>query len=308
MIIKKKNIRSVKSNIPFLKNGDKLVFGIDNIARFSKKISKIGLDTKNIGDTVLPKPIGPRSLFNSEGKYIVHKDLPKETVYYQREWHWKQWVVGGGTEDMSKIVDVPVKRYPREFILPPSIELTLAKNKNGENIIISPLVEYQDRKESEAIHIINLFLEIFGECIVYKENLEELIKTKIIKLNWNILPEGKYPWEKLKDSIKPILKDVKKSKLIVIENRLEKITKYNPEFCAIGKAGFTGYIIMGFKDKKIYVLESIFYGNATYIFENDWKQLSMKTKAEILNKNLQKDRLIHKNGWESKINNIIGNK
>jgi hypothetical protein len=56
---------------------------------------------------------------------------------------------------------------------------------------------------------------------------------------------------------------------------------------------------------KRYVLESILYGNATYIFDKDWEELSKKTKSEILNQELQKGRLIHRRFWEKDLDDIF---
>lgn len=47
------------------------------------------------------------------------------------------------------------------------------------------------------------------------------------------------------------------------------------------------------------------YGNATYIFENDWEQFSRLTKAEIIQNNLEKGRIEHRSGWENEINKIL---
>ena len=70
-------------------------------------------------------------------------------------------------------------------------------------------------------------------------------------------------------------------------------------------AGFNGYVIMGFTKKNLYLLESAYYGNATYIFDEDWRDLSKMTKAKILNENLQKDRIIHREGWEENIKELL---
>ena len=66
-----------------------------------------------------------------------------------------------------------------------------------------------------------------------------------------------------------------------------------------------GYIIHGFTKKDIYVLESMYYGNATYIFGDGWEQLSKMTKAEVLNEQLQKARIVHRLGWKNKLEQIV---
>ena len=58
-------------------------------------------------------------------------------------------------------------------------------------------------------------------------------------------------------------------------------------------------------------MESIFYGNAIYVFDENWKKLSQKTKAEILKNNLQVERITHngqRKNWIGKIKEILEEK
>ena len=47
--------------------------------------------------------------------------------------------------------------------------------------------------------------------------------------------------------------------------------------------------------------ESIYPNNATYVFADNWQELSQLTKAQILNGGLQNARLIHKENWKEDI-------
>lgn len=49
-------------------------------------------------------------------------------------------------------------------------------------------------------------------------------------------------------------------------------------------------------------MDSIIYGNATYIFEGDWIIVSRLTKSEIIKNKLAKDRIVHNNNWKENIN------
>lgn len=305
MIIKKKKIREIGNNFPTLKIGDKFQIGVKNLDRFKERLNKIGFQNIEVGLTILPSPIGKISLFNAEGTYLKNKSKPKETAYREVEWHWKEWHGRDQTIERSKTVYVPYKRYPRIFISPPSLELKILKNQQGENILITPVFELNNENQKEIIHGVNLILEIFGECQIFSEDLDDILKTPTKRLNWKILPEGKMPWQKLKQELKNVLEIAGKRKRLVIGNRIETINKYNPEFVAVGTAGFTGYIILGFPKRNLYVLESAFYGNATYIFEKEWEKLSQMTKAEILNESLQKDRLVHQKGWETRVSSLL---
>ena len=101
------------------------------------------------------------------------------------------------------------------------------------------------------------------------------------------------------------MKKTSEQNQVVITYRLTTITDFEPEFVAIGRAGFSGYLIFGFPKKNLFVLESLYSGNATYVFAEKWEGLSKLTKAEILQGKLQKDRIIHRENWESQINNIL---
>lgn len=127
MIINKKCIRSIKSNIGVIKPGTEFIIGIKNIERYKSRLKQLGFsDQLEIGESILPYPLGPISKYNALGKYLVHKNKPMETAYRSKIWRWKQWAGRGRTEEMSKLVDIPYKRYPRTFIEPPSIEFTIS--------------------------------------------------------------------------------------------------------------------------------------------------------------------------------------
>jgi len=304
MIIKKKRIRNLESNLGFVEKGTTVAVGIRNPGRYQDILRKIGFtEPLNVGDSLLPSAsLGPVSKFNAEGKYIKHKDRPMETAYRIVEWHWEEYDGPYDRVERSRFVDVPYKRYPRTFVPPYSVEITILKTLKGDLVLVSPFIKYIEDNKEFLKHTLNLFLEIFGECQLFTKELDEMIKAPVRRLNWRILPPGRMPWEQLRQEIEPIVQSAPEGKRPVIRHRLKTISEFNPYFVAVGTAGFRGYIILGFKDKKIYVCESIFYGNATYIFAEQWEELSKKTKAEILDKNLQEDRIIHRvESWERRI-------
>lgn len=305
MIINKHRIRSLAAFTKELNQGQTIIICV--------KVSDIELDkavnigftpTLNLGDSILPKAIGNITKFNAEGKEIPQKDKPKETHYRQQEWTWKEFRGRYSFEEKSKIVDIPYERYPREYISPPAVELMIATNTISEKFIISDPIEFSLDNQL-IIHIVNLFLEIFGHCEVRSENLDSIIKAPLRRLNWNILPPGKKPWGDLKALIGQTTNSLTSGNKVVVEKRLEFINSYKPDFIALGQAGFSGYFIFGFPKKNLYILESIKTNNATYIIENNWKVLSGLTKAEILENNLHKGRVIHRESWFNQITRFL---
>lgn len=308
MFIKKKRIRNLKSYTGFIKEDVRIMVGVKDIKRYKEILQKIGFtDNLEVGESLLPpSSFGPVSNFNAEGKYIKHKDQPMETAYRTVEWHWQEWNGPYDRVERTKFVDVPYKRYPRSFISPPSVEIMISRKTENEIFLTGPVIEYSKENILNLTHVVNLFLEIFGECQFFTETLDEFLKTPIHRLNWKILPPGPMPWVQLQQTISHLIKLAPKGNQPIIEYRLRTISNYKPDFTAIGEAGFKGYIILGFNSKKVYMCESLYYGNATYIFNEQWESLSKKTKAEILGKNLQNDRIIHRGeGWEEKVQQWI---
>jgi hypothetical protein len=72
-----------------------------------------------------------------------------------------------------------------------------------------------------------------------------------------------------------------------------------------GQAGFEGYLIFGFTEKDLFVLESLVYGNATYVLGSNWESLAGLTKKEILAADLHVARIIHRQGWDSEIARLL---
>lgn len=299
-------LRSLSRQMRGVSPGTRVVPALTALDHHPTLLRDLGLDGAEAGDTVLPPIVGPVSGFNAEGRYEVHKDQPMETAYRQQDWSWEEWH-GRYTVTQSRTVDIPYQRYPRTFIPPPSVELTLANDARGERVLVTPALPFDSAHEDALLHAINLLRELAGEAAVLTEQLDTFDRVRVRRLNWEVLPPGQTPWPQLRRRLEPVLRDLGERTGPVVERRLALLTEtYTPEFAAIGRAGFNGYTVFGYPDKGVYVLESIHYGNATYVFGQDWEQLSQLTKAEILRDDLQQDRIIHREGWEMRIRNLLG--
>jgi len=156
-------------------------------------------------------------------------------------------------------------------------------------------IEPYNPRGTSPLNSINMVLGLFGECSI--EVGSSSLEASAIRLDWDILPPGDYPWEIIKGKLEDICKDSKQTQKQMMLRNCNLINECNPDFIAYGRSGFRGYIVFGFCKKNLFFLESIFPNNATYIFESDWEELSKLTKSEILNHNLQKGRLIHNANW-----------
>lgn len=288
MLIQKKRFR----NLNFLnsQNGKRIRLGvIINQANYDTA-QQIGFSsTLADGETILPSIVGPITRRNSEGYYQIHRDRPKETWYRTIEWSWKQWSGRGETEDMSDFVDVPYRRYQRTLIPPYAVEMTVATNNSEEKYIVSPTYECDTSSEQKEIfHAVNLFLEIFNECYILDESIENITVPNLVRLNWDILPPGEYPWEKRYEQVKPFIQKAKPGNQSMVRHRVEYINGFGPDFIAIGKAGFSGYLVLGFEKQRLFIFESVYTNNATYIFDKNWREFSTLTKKRSLLMNFKR--------------------
>ncbi len=306
LIINQKRVLSLGSHLPSNLSGKTLQIALLQPERFIEKLRDLGFDTPlSIGQTILPSTkYGSVSRFNAEGGFKKLKDLPKERCYRSMEWTRQQWNGRGDTIEVTDVVYVPYDRYQREDIPAPSVEL-IASKKSNELVITTLPITYDDTNPKPLMHTINLFLELFGECVVLDESGNLIQLPKLVRVNWELFPQGEYPWEKVKPHVEKCFeKTPAKSKAAII-NRMESLNENNPSFFALGKNGFSGYVVFGFPDKNLYIMECRRTNNATYVFDKDWATLSQLTKAEILNQQLHKQRIIHSPSWAKEVNKLF---
>lgn len=306
MFIRKKRIRSLSSNVRGFQDGHEIYIALDDISSHRNPLVECGFTSfLEAGETVLPQPKGTVSTFNAEGVYKPDKTKPKETAYRQAEWNWKEFRGRYDSIERSKIVDIPYKRYPRIYTPPPSVELTISTNSSGENLVCSPAFTFGQENEADIVHVINLFLELFGECRVLDSELNPPIRAPIKRLNWEVLPQGKMPWARLQEKLTPVINKQPEGNQPVINARFKAINDNEPEFVAVGQGGFQGYVIFGFPEKNIFVLESTQTNNATYVLGQDWENIADLPKAEILQDGLHQDRIIHREGWFAQLTRLL---
>lgn len=298
MLIQKKRIRNIDN---YITTFDGRNVYIAHALPNQQKSESIGFTAnQSLGEEVLPRIVGAITRFNANGKSVPDKTVPKETAYRQVSWTWKKWAGRGETEEITETREIEYQRYQRIFTPPPSIELKIVENLQGEKLIVSPMLSLQNSNKELVAHCINLFLELFGLCEIVDDNLNTIVKSTSIKLNWSLLPQGEQPWNTLGPKIFSVIK-IGKGNAAVVEGRLELVNSKKPDFVAVGRAGFQGYVIFGFTSRNIYILESSQCNNATYILNHNWQHLSQLTKAEILDGNLHQARVIHRRNWATEI-------
>ncbi len=304
MIIKQNRITSKKYFSSVVPN--KPVFiKVDNVTRFKTKLKNFGFDDNpENGTCILPCVYNSYSKKNAELYYTINRSLPKEEYIQTLYWTRTEWAGKGETREVTEFVDICRKRNHRDWHSPFSVYFTLVKEEDN-TYVISEGIPYTDDNIKKLINTANMVLSMFGECNIDFE--ERPAEIKKVYVNWDILPKGEYPWKKIKPTIEEMTKKSNRTQKAMMLRNCETIVEMNPEFVAYGKSGFLGYVVFAFPTKKLFVLESIYPNNATYIFDEDWEEFSKLTKAEILSSNLQKARIIHSANWEQNFKKAFHN-
>ncbi len=303
--IDNKRIRSLSAHLPTSLEGKEVLLAVE-VASNARAAQNAGFGPSPApGDTILPKPLGSVTRFNAWGREIIQRDQPKETRYRTQEWTHQEWR-GKETVTVTSLVDVPYQRYPREVVAAMGIELTVVKKQGHQFITPADRLVYDPANPETLLTAINIFLEVFGHVEVYDEAFEPV---EIRRLNWHLLPPGKkVTIDELTKELEDILSKSKRIRPVEIL-RQDRIIGFEPTTIAYGTGGFTGYVAYVFPEKGITVLESIRYGNASYVLDaTSWEDLSKLTKQELLSKKLVNDRLIHTTKWFSLVKDVLEKK
>jgi hypothetical protein len=262
-------------------------------------VAKVGFSVPpSPGEQLLPSADhGIACRRNADGEEIVHKDQPLETHYRQREWTWKEFRGRYDYEERTKIVEVPYKRYPRSWKQPYGVELQVRTAPNDSLVITAGPFRKDAVDQELLLNTVHMFVELFGECSLVKQDLREAAQPQLRRLNWDILPPGKYPWARAQPEVERVISTVSAGDQAVVRERVKAITAYEPDFIAVGRNGFSRYMVYGWDAHQLYVLESIEVNNATYVLKKDWETVSSMTKAEVLDSGAHHARLVHRNSW-----------
>lgn len=265
---------------------------------------KFGICEPDKNKAIFPSPFnGIMSKRNAVGEFIPQKDKPKETAYRPHSWELPKW--GGGYSSGSSYV--PYKRYPRLFIEPKEFKFIITEDSDRNEIIILSKRFTKDKELENIKGIIfgaNLVLEIFNEVNTFVFNKsDDIISTSNIKtVNWEILPKGEKVWESFNAGT---TEKLSVSEQFLIEERFDYINSLGPDQIWKGIGGYTDYLVFEFTALKLFIFDSILYGEAMYVFKNDWEHVSRLTKREIIQGRLAEERIVHNKQWKAKLNKYL---
>jgi hypothetical protein len=258
-------------------------------------------------ETVVPKPNeGRYSNWNVNGREIVRRDLPKETRYNLIESpNWGDSYYGTHT------VHLPYKRFPRDFVTPSFTRLRIrCHNATAglDNYVLTFEVDrVLDRDsttfDSELLVCLNLLQENIGCCGVQPSGASIADYLQTLQVSWEVIPPGTR-----EDAVARLFRGrvPTDEERYEVEERYDFLMSLNPARLVYGASGLERYFGASINENLV-VFENIRYGNAIYIMFENWRELSQRSRTELLSGRFGQnfERVLHNSGWKETVKEII---
>lgn len=250
--------------------------------------------------SIIPLPKGPSTKANVFGKFI--RKIPEEKE--SKIVHIRYIRKDGTLVEFNRKFYVYVKELQYKY----NISIEYKTNEYGQKLAVSNKLIYNNEWENinKNTHVINIFCEIFGDFEIFTNKLEPAIHFNK-RFELELLPKGVLNDNSLKEILE-ISKHYSKNDNdhVAFQKRLHILMEYVPDMRGKGPSGFWGYIVFGFSELNIVILETMFSGNATYVFKMDdyEKNIILDKQNAISNKQLLR-RFYHYDNWESQIKQFI---
>ncbi|WP_368489225.1 hypothetical protein [Clostridium sp. BJN0013] len=187
-----KQSRILKFRLPKGYDLNKIQIGIPVMGN---EASKVGL--QNVGDTILPSgKFGSACRCNAYGYSYPDKSQPPKRRYVSTNWIQPF----GNAYASSVAVDIYKSCYLQIEVPPTEIELVLFEDKSKRRFVVANLTS--TIRNNYLKETINIFLEIYGFCYIFSDeiNFSEVMKRQ--RCNWEILPPGEKPSVHLTNQLK----------------------------------------------------------------------------------------------------------
>jgi hypothetical protein len=299
--IKLKNISSSQVRVEAVKN-----IAIDDIIK--NKYIHLGIvfseQTLVFEKEIIPDNTnGYASNYNKKTKVIVRKNLPK----FSKTYSWESPNFGDwskGSHDVSRTIDVYQRLYYEPLFLSIIIEkIAMTDKEIGFKFSINRLLDRSNKNfEIDLLRDLNLLQENCGICDIYDPSAESTDYLKDLQINWEILPPGTKD-EVIQSYFKGI--PFTESERREVGERLDVVLHLKPEAYIKGTSGMQRYFGAMFNESLV-AFENLKYGNAIYIMQEKWADLSKMSRIELMKYHSGEIiRIIHRRGWERQFEYII---
>ncbi|WP_209346789.1 hypothetical protein [Pontixanthobacter sp. CEM42] len=238
---------------------------------------------------------------NLDGWQEKRKDLPKEMRDVSS---WAPNWNGSGHHLVTRSVEAwQVDHHPARMLTLSATILEPLKDGAIVRFRIDQPLDRTDVDFAENLQFnLRLLREIVGRSQVYCADMSDEEFANLQSVDWELIPPG---------SADRVIAQLAESKattaeqLEVASERLRVLERLSHNGFIVGHGKFARYFGARFGDKLL-VLENLEYGNAMYLFEENWEELTKLRRTELIKRRDPKvHRLPHLPGWQSAIRELL---
>jgi hypothetical protein len=301
---KKTRIQNANKHLPFfLQENESFYVGL----LFEDFVKSSDLKKYNLTDkfkenaSIIPLAKGSSTRNNINGKYI--RKHPEEMT--TKKVHISYNRKDGTHVEFDRNYSIYVKVLQHKY----NIGFNYKLNKHGQKVVVSDKLIYNDKFENiqKNTHVINVFCEISNQFEIFNTEYEPAIHFNK-KFEEDILPQGSLENEKVFNELTELAgrytRNNEENK--AFQKRLHILKEFQPDIRGKGPNNFFGYIVFGFSDLGVAILETMYSDNATYIFKlSDYESKVIKDKQSVLKNKTMLKRIYHYDDWEKRIKDYL---
>ena len=238
---------------------------------------------------------------NLDGWQEKRKDLPKEMRDISS---WAPNWNGSGHHLVTHSVEAwQVDHHPARMLTLSAAILEPLKDGAIVRFRIDQPLDRTDADFSENLQFnLRLLREVVGRSQVYRADMSDEEFANLQSVDWELVPPG---------SVDRVLARLANNRaattehLEIASDRLKVLERLNHDGFIVGHGKFARYFGARFGDKLL-VLENLEYGNAMYLFEENWEELTKLSRTELIKRrDPMVHRLPHLPGWQSAIRKLL---
>ncbi len=248
-----------------------------------------------------PRVCGLWAKRNLDGWQEKRKDLPKEMREISS---WAPSWNGGGYHLVSRSIEAwPVEHHPARML---TLSAKIVEPLKDGAIVRFRIDQPLDRADSafaENLQFnLRLLREVVGHAQIYCADISDSEFANLQSVEWELIPPG---------TAERVLAQLARNRTATAEQleiasaRLKVLERLDHDGFIVGHGKFARYFGAKFGEKLL-VLENLEYGNALYVFEENWKELTQLSRTELIKRRDPKvHRLPHLPGWQSAIRKLL---
>jgi hypothetical protein len=250
---------------------------------------------------LLPRTRGLFAARNLDGWVEKRKDLPKESREISSlapDWN------GNGYHLISRTIEAWPVQHHRARLNTISAKV-LEQLRDGALVrfrVDQPLCRESDTFAVDLNFNIRLLREAVGSAKIYSADMSDQEFAKVQTVDWAMLPAGSVDRVLAQLAARP---RVSEERMRVAGERLRTLDRLGHDGYIVGIGRFSNYFGVQFGHRLV-ALENLEYGNALYMFEENWEELSKLSRSELIRRrDPQVHRIPHLPGWQSAIRKLL---